>query len=70
MRGYEMIPELKAELVTAHLCAEKYKMLAEKHKELNDMAGHDLYLVLHNHAIETKEEYQEALTEIEKKILA
>ncbi len=58
-----MIPELKAELVTARDCAEKYEILYQE-------TGETLYWDLCDFATEVQEEHQEILTEIEKTLLA
>ena len=57
-----MIPELKAELVTARNCVEKYAYLCWTTSE-------KLYKDLCDFATEVQEETQSVLTEIEKKIL-
>ena len=58
-----MIPKLKAELVTARDCAEKYEMLYQ-------ITGEALYWDLCDFATEVQEETQSVLTEIEKTLLA
>ena len=57
-----MIPKLKAELVTARNCAEKYEMLYQE-------TGEVLYWDLCDFATEVQEEHQTILTEIERRIL-
>ena len=57
-----MIPKLKAELVTARNCVEGYKKLYKQ-------TGYDLYNDLCDWALETQEETQTVLTELENQIL-
>ena len=57
-----MIPELKAELVTARNCVEHYAYLCFT-------TGENLYKDLCDFAVKTKEEHQAVLTQIERTLL-